>query len=737
MTTMASKRSKHREIEVTCDFPGCGKKFRRLDHLSRHKVNHSSTTYPCELCGKSFKRQDVLSLHKARHARDGSDGSTFPSSASLSATTVSKPPRTTANAASPPSILVLDSEQVPPSQVEPAPPSPGPCLVDQSLSHAGSCSLDSIPVADDPSVPTFDWGYYGLSEQPDWDSLLAVLGDSQPFGDDEGGGGGSSFGWTPLPHPGHSASVDVEMLQGGNEEETNALDSSILMEKKGEVRNEVEEQGYDPTSRNRLQFVERHPSVTVSETARLKLLEEIPDFLLLGTKNPLSLSASHLNAALESYWDRFDPQVPIVHRGTFDPEKSNPLLLAIMIIIGSYYLPTPDTTFSGISLTIRARLVLSLTPNLPTPVFQTFVLCHIFDDYMSTSAAHFSAQVFSSVLIAVTRRNGLMVQRNIGINQNDTVEDQWKAWVDQQSTIRTAYSLHFLDALLPVAWGQSCSRRQGIFATRLPIPCSAGEWNARTSHSWRQAHTVVSVSTNDEEGTVDPDIHYTPAFEPAYMPSIAPPGFSQSLKSALNIKETCSGSENPWTRTLLLLGLTTIAWDLQTRGSSGVLFQDGLRREWRVPLRAAFLRLNDHAWDPEAPRTAIGLNRDIAALSIISLLSDVISLQIFCGMSVVAGCSVGPEQKSAARVKLSRWAHGIDGGPAAWHAAEYLEDFYTDYVDQPPSLATAWAVFVATIATLSFSLLAIPHAVKGFKSAPCRPEDNRKVRPVPEALLMT
>ncbi|KAF5611621.1 zinc finger C2H2-type integrase DNA-binding protein [Fusarium subglutinans] len=56
-----------------CDYPGCNKAFRRIEHLKRHKqTSHGEgeNSFVCEFCGKDqFNRYDNLQTHRRLHAR--------------------------------------------------------------------------------------------------------------------------------------------------------------------------------------------------------------------------------------------------------------------------------------------------------------------------------------------------------------------------------------------------------------------------------------------------------------------------------------------------------------------------------------------------------------------------------------------------------------------------------------------------------------------------------------------
>ncbi|EXL66164.1 hypothetical protein FOPG_17641 [Fusarium oxysporum f. sp. conglutinans race 2 54008] len=60
----------------TCDYLGCHKAFRRIEHLKRHKQtfhDEGPNRFSCEFCGKDqFNRQDNLNNHRKLHARPNS-----------------------------------------------------------------------------------------------------------------------------------------------------------------------------------------------------------------------------------------------------------------------------------------------------------------------------------------------------------------------------------------------------------------------------------------------------------------------------------------------------------------------------------------------------------------------------------------------------------------------------------------------------------------------------------------
>ncbi|KAA0712853.1 Zinc finger transcription factor [Triplophysa tibetana] len=69
-----SRKRERTRRHVACDL--CGKVFRDVYHLNRHKLSHSGEKpYACPVCGLRFKRKDRMSYHVRSH--DGSVGKPY------------------------------------------------------------------------------------------------------------------------------------------------------------------------------------------------------------------------------------------------------------------------------------------------------------------------------------------------------------------------------------------------------------------------------------------------------------------------------------------------------------------------------------------------------------------------------------------------------------------------------------------------------------------------------------
>lgn len=182
------------------------------------------------------------------------------------------------------------------------------------------------------------------------------------------------------------------------------------------------------------------------------------------------MSGEHLSQALSLYWEEFHPQAPILHRPTFDANTADIHQLAIMCLIGLYHFKPANNDLSAISMHTRAQLTLRLTPTTNLTDYQTLILCHYYDEFMSTVEAQFNAQSYMPTLMVITRRKVLTAQRGKEgealamasgpLDQHDRpLEQLWRDWIIDEAKARAFYAILFLDSQVSSFWGMQCSRR--------------------------------------------------------------------------------------------------------------------------------------------------------------------------------------------------------------------------------------------------------------------------------------
>ncbi|KAK4687884.1 hypothetical protein P7C73_g2226, partial [Tremellales sp. Uapishka_1] len=660
--------SKHLKQYLVCGIEGCEKAFNRKDHLTRHQANHGTQKHPCDRCSKSFQRLDLLARHRTRHdvARNRSKSSVSGAPiASVSSLPDSVTPPTGVASQTEPNLFDIPSDRT-------TPLSPGiRMLPDEALLHP---SLSQHRGSSPPSTSTdeMDWLPAPLDVNPpiidDWEHFLQQLN-------------GTSV----------EVPADLSWLDAFAPEMHDEGPLSTPLTPQGSLR----DGGY-------------HMAV---EADRLGSTIEIPNLV----SSP-AFTCTALQTALDTYWQAFHSQLPMLHRKTFLPSSTRSTKLAIMILIGQYHLPAPVTQFAEMSALIRASLMKEVTPDTTLITFQTLLLCDIYDEYMSSSSAQFMAQCFCPTLVSVARRRSLLVRQGPppGVflrdenPQGEALEREWLAWIDEELAVRAAYTMWYIDSQLTAYWGQVCGRRHSVFAVQIRLPCTSLEWEASTAYEWLSAHRAVPPPTHVHSRA---DNTFLPGIDMAHQPKRALPGFSESVKAALTISQEVDGSASAWTRMLLLHGLNAIVWDVKMHGSI-------VRHTWKATLHYAMLKLRDPTFSPDTPLMAVKAYRDATALSLFSMYSDVVLLQVFAGANVVSGCRVGTQQYVAARRKLLSWIETEDGRIARWHAGTFLEDVYRDDLVGPSPMTTAWTVYLATIICWVFSVLLTSSAALPLSETP-------------------
>ncbi|KAI7144294.1 hypothetical protein KC344_g5523 [Hortaea werneckii] len=344
-TGRVSKASKGQRVH-SCE--ECGKTYTRAEHLRRHQQNHKPGAFPCDIpgCGRSFHRDDLLTRHKTRHS-DSTGPPTRPQSVASGA---SGDAPAGVPAHGPPAIYPsvaaerhdpesteycthgfdhLESHRLPAS-------SNGPEFASLDSSFAQSSTYHSPSAYESPPngfVPTFSLPYYAhCSAHVDYslerrDSCMAYSTNAhRPYAGPRSPLSASSS-TSLVPPPWNDASSAANMVNLSSFSSWNSC--------------------YDSPKHNCLPEDDDVQTVTDGSASMMTASErddmEANDLMIPTTapREPWEettfndLAFTNEQRYLAAYWTWIHPQHTIVHKPTFDLDRTTPLLRASMHALGA------------------------------------------------------------------------------------------------------------------------------------------------------------------------------------------------------------------------------------------------------------------------------------------------------------------------------------------------------------------------------------------------------------------
>ncbi|KAK8211541.1 hypothetical protein M8818_003195 [Zalaria obscura] len=162
------------------------------------------------------------------------------------------------------------------------------------------------------------------------------------------------------------------------------------------------------------EFVDRHNPASQALRARL---------LAGDTADPSHvLSQCMLQIHMSSYWLHLHPQIPILHRPTFDASTCPDLLLLTLITLGASCLESSHqypTTAAGVELSLFLathirHLVLKdgdFVPPAKLWVFQSLLLLELYEKMYADRALHERAHVHHATTLTLMRRGSSLIGR--------------------------------------------------------------------------------------------------------------------------------------------------------------------------------------------------------------------------------------------------------------------------------------------------------------------------------------
>ncbi|GJC90633.1 nicotinate catabolism cluster-specific transcription factor [Colletotrichum liriopes] len=433
----------------------------------------------------------------------------------------------------------------------------------------------------------------------------------------------------------------------------------------------------------------------------------LPDQRFTIWEHPL-LSTDSLKTYLDLFFTRFNTAYPLMHLETFDCQKTEPLLLLSILLLGATY-SNKDCHQLAVCIhdvirpSIFAHAGFSPRPELWT--LQTILLVECFGKSRAGQKQHDMSHLFHGLLINLIRRSDCQSIRPpgpppiSGENNAEILDRAWRRWAEGEQKKRLALLCFMWDTQHAVLFCQSLC--MSAFELRLELPCSQGIWEARDAASWASAWRS---SLSDQR------LFYLPTLKSYLTPSASRPsgltGFS---------------------RILVLHGLMSISWDMGRRDQTalGVVSHDGFGMGWRRLLSTAYstwesdfdayctgfpdplqkvsqtqsLRSNINEGDDEARRiefesfTAAYKALYHSAQALLNM--DFLDVQIYAGARHILGRPVQQRDYHRSAQVVKRWAASFDirqsnhppadtddsgnqsqqsASDAAWHAARMLRE---------------------------------------------------------------
>ncbi|CZR36448.1 uncharacterized protein FPRO_03292 [Fusarium proliferatum ET1] len=311
---------------------------------------------------------------------------------------------------------------------------------------------------------------------------------------------------------------------------------------------------------------------------------------------------SHVNVEryLNSYWDNFHHQLPILHRPTFIPETANDFLLLAVLIMGASMLDKKGasedsvdkiskfTTFVSWNLRWQVFMHADSHPPAKLWVIQTLLLLEVYEKMNATRVLHERAHIYFPTTLSLMRRGSALTGKQssyasrvptpmgspkIGSSRlfpgpnkpgfNSSPEKWWDHWIAQEATRRAALAAFIIDATHAALFGHTPTLV--IHEIKLPLPCD---------------NTLWSSDSPSEIGCVESSLHAN---------GVTPITFLDGLQRTLNGQRVRT---SPFGRIALLAALLSVTWQMHQRdldrSTLGTDTIPGVQERWRPKLLRAF-----------------------------------------------------------------------------------------------------------------------------------------------------
>ena len=216
-------------------------------------------------------------------------------------------------------------------------------------------------------------------------------------------------------HPSASASVDLSFTSTGEQPNRRLSESKNLHRQLSDCENFLPSQN-------------RNIRLTIDEVTRKDILDLIydarpitPDGSHIDENHPF-LSVASMQENLDLFFSRFNTVYPLLHQATFDPSRTEPLLVLAVILLGATY-SEKDVHMLAVCIhdVLRAQIfqhsAFSAMPELW--LLQTILLVECFGKSRAGQKQHDMAHLFHGLLIKYVRTFCLITNRIANTFQPD------------------------------------------------------------------------------------------------------------------------------------------------------------------------------------------------------------------------------------------------------------------------------------------------------------------------------
>lgn len=405
------------------------------------------------------------------------------------------------------------------------------------------------------------------------------------------------------------------------------------------------------------------------------------------------LSLHMMQTYISSYWVHFHPQLPILHKPTFNASTCPDLLLLAIMCLGASCLEKNyghETTQACAQLSsflawhLRWELFMDADFRPPAKlwIFQSLLLLEAFEKMYSTRPLHERAHIHHATTLTLMRRGSSLIGRSAmdsppsvkdgkssSLGGANTPDEWWNHWISNEATRRAAFAAFLMDSIHATMFGHSAV--MVAHEMRLPLPCDEALWSATSS---------------SEVGRVEASLHSN---------GIKQMSFLDGLKKTLNGQTVRT---NSFGRTILMAGLLSVSWHMNQRdlqvSSLGVTQSLGGRDKWRGSLTRAFdfwkqdfdsslARPNDMPGSHAYSSYSNGMDDEnvfesrtvLHHLAHMAMHVDIVDCQIYAGASRLLGRSITPQDYNGAQRRMKEvWAPTARARDATFYALRFLSN---------------------------------------------------------------